>query len=70
MKCRLAYIKLFAIQRYMRVPIIISFRQTMFFRRMFWESLSRKPCTFIASRWFEKWWFIAKLDFSMFLMVS
>ena len=37
MKCRLAYIKLFAIQRYMRVPIIISFRQTMFFRRMFWE---------------------------------
>ena len=34
------------------------------------KGLSRKPCTFIASRWFEKWWFMIKLDFSMFLMVS
>ena len=42
----------------------------VFWKDVLGKGLSRKPCTFIASRWFEKWWFIAKLDFSMFLMVS
>ena len=67
MKYLLAYIKLFEIQRYMHVPIMIS---TCFGKDVLGKGLTRKPCIFIASRWFEKWWFVIKLDFSMFLMVS
>ena len=67
MKYLLAYIKLFAIQRYMCVPIMISM---CFGKDVLGKGLTRKSCIFIASRWFEKWWFMIKLDFSMFLMVS
>ena len=39
MKPILAYLKLFAIQIYMSVKIVASFRQTMFWGKMFWEEL-------------------------------
>ena len=35
----LAYLKLFAIQIYMSVRIVVSFRQIMFWGKLFWEGL-------------------------------
>ena len=37
MKPRLAYLKVLAIQIYMSVTIMASFKQTMIWGKMFWE---------------------------------